>query len=283
SVVIFFPLLTRGQFIRGVFANVILATAFAYLQTQQPAFQKAVMDSLLLFSAVTVVALATFAKETAERHAFIEKHRAELEAVRSYSLLLNAISPASAEELLSAGERSASDNVQACVVFLEFTLPAADHADVPHGVPDLNLMTSESAMRHGLAITRTSPFSYMLVALSGANEKESVMRSAEFCLALSKTFNDRMIHAGPSTFRAGICAGSIRTAMVEGRHAYYDFEDKTMTMASGLMMRALPRRVLVCRETYQILKSDFELEESHNVYVEHVGHVPAYVLLAKRS
>jgi adenylate cyclase len=224
--------------------------------------------------------LALFAKQREEALTALRS-----EQQRSEGLLLN-ILPASIAERLKGETRTIADQFTAVsVLFADVVDFTARSKDLPAAevVGLLNRLFSHFdtlTERHGLEKIKTIGDAYMVAA-------GVPIRRPDHARAIALLALDMVESAAPGgpcgdldlQLRIGINSGPVVAGVIGRRKFLYDLWGDAVNIASRMESAGTPGRIQVTRQTYELLKDEFELEPRGTIAVKGMGEMETWYLL----
>jgi guanylate cyclase len=224
--------------------------------------------------------LALFAKQREEALTALRS-----EQQRSEGLLLN-ILPASIAERLKGETSTIADHFTAAtVLFADVVNFSARTKDLPAaevvGLLDRLFSHFDTLTeRHGLEKIKTIGDAYMVAA--GVPIRRPDHARAVALLAL-----DMVESAAPGgtcgdldlQLRIGINSGPVVAGVIGRRKFLYDLWGDAVNIASRMESAGTPGRIQVTRQTYELLKDEFELEPRGTIAVKGMGEMETWYLL----
>jgi guanylate cyclase len=224
--------------------------------------------------------LALFAKQREEALTALRS-----EQQRSEGLLLN-ILPASIAERLKGETHTIADQFTAASVLfadvVDFTARSKDlpAAEVVGLLDRLFSHFDTLTERHGLEKIKTIGDAYMVAA-------GVPIRRPDHARAISLLALDMVESAAPGgpcgdlglQLRIGINSGPVVAGVIGQRKFLYDLWGDAVNIASRMESGGTPGRIQVTRQTFELLKNEFELERRGTIAVKGVGEMETWYLL----
>jgi adenylate cyclase len=255
-------------------------------QSPLPAWFSSVMIALnvTVGGAVVFGLLATFVRQRAEAIASLR-----IEQERAETLLLNILPSSIAEQLKTAPGTIADQFAAASILFadvVDFT-PLADRLRPTEVVNLLDHLFShfdDLAERYGVEKIKTIGDAYMVAA--GVPVPRSGHARVMALLALdmreSMRSQDTVGHLGLE-IRIGINSGPVVAGVIGRKRFLYDLWGDAVNMASRMESHGTPGRIQVTRDTYELLRDEFELERRGPVSIKGKGDVETWYLVGRRG
>lgn len=224
--------------------------------------------------------LALFAKEREEALTALRS-----EQQRSEGLLLN-ILPASIAERLKGETGTIADQFTAATVLfadvVDFTARSKDlpAAEVVGLLDKLFSHFDTLTERHGLEKIKTIGDAYMVAA-------GVPIRRPDHARAIALLALEMVEAAAPGgscedlglQLRIGINSGPVVAGVIGQRKFLYDLWGDSVNVASRMESGGTPGRIQVARQTFELLKNEFELEPRGTITVKGVGELETWYLL----
>ena len=227
--------------------------------------------------------LALFAKQREEALTALR-----VEQQRSEDLLLNILPSSIAERLKDETGIIADQFTAASVLFADVVDFTARSRDLPAaevvGLLDRLFSHFDTLTeRYGLEKIKTIGDAYMVAA--GIPIRRPDHARAIALLALDMVEAARP--GGPCgdldlQMRIGINSGPVVAGVIGRRKFLYDLWGDAVNLASRMESAGTPGRIQVTRQTYELLRDEFELEPRGTIAVKGVGEMETWYLLGSR-
>ncbi|TMG23662.1 MAG: adenylate/guanylate cyclase domain-containing protein [Chloroflexi bacterium] len=274
-----------GAFV-GVFLVFGLAgEIFGGLSTLPRWFQSTMVAlNVTVGGSVVFFLLALFATQRAEALAALR-----LEQNKAEDLLLN-ILPRSIADKLKADTATIADQIEAASILfadvVDFT-PLSERlqpAEVVGMLDRLFTYFDLLAERHGLEKIKTIGDCYMVAAGVPTPRLDHARAMALMALDMREAMRskDGVGQLGLE-LRIGINSGPVVAGVIGRKRFLYDLWGDAVNMASRMESQGTRGQIQVTRETYELLKDEFELEPRGMVAIKGKGDVETWYLVGHRG
>ena len=274
-----------GAFV-GVFLVFGLAgEIFGGLSTLPRWFQSTMVAlNVTVGGSVVFFLLALFATQRAEALAALR-----LEQNKAEDLLLN-ILPRSIADKLKADTATIADQIEAASILfadvVDFT-PLSERlqpAEVVGMLDRLFTYFDLLAERHGLEKIKTFGDCYMVAAGVPTPRLDHARAMALMALDMREAMRskDGVGQLGLE-LRIGINSGPVVAGVIGRKRFLYDLWGDAVNMASRMESQGTRGQIQVTRETYELLKDEFELEPRGTVAIKGKGDVETWYLVGRRD
>jgi guanylate cyclase len=130
---------------------------------------------------------------------------------------------------------------------------------------------------------RTIGDSYMVVAGAPRPRPDHAQALARLALDMRAFVGGYRRDGRHLSFRIGISSGPVVAGVIGRQKFHYDVWGDPVNMASRMESLAPPGRIQITRETYELIKSDFDCEPRGTVAVKGKGDRETWFLLAARD
>jgi len=228
--------------------------------------------------------LALFATQRAEALAALR-----LEQNKAEDLLLN-ILPRSIADKLKADTATIADQIEAASILfadvVDFT-PLSERlqpAEVVGMLDRLFTYFDLLAERHGLEKIKTIGDCYMVAAGVPTPRLDHARAMALMALDMREAMRskDGVGQLGLE-LRIGINSGPVVAGVIGRKRFLYDLWGDAVNMASRMESQGTRGQIQVTRETYELLKDEFELESRGMVAIKGKGDVETWYLVGHRG
>ena len=207
----------------------------------------------------------------------------QTEREKAERLLLNVLPPTIAERL-KQGEQNIADNFDSATVLfadlVDFT-PVASQIPPKELVQLLNDLFSvfdQLTEAHGLEKIKTIGDAYMVVGGVPERRDDHVTAVADLALAM----RDHMQQDGHHfQMRIGISTGPVVAGVVGQRKFSYDLWGDTVNVASRMESQGVANMIQVTKQTYLLLRDQYELRQRGYITVKGKGRMPTYFLMGR--
>jgi guanylate cyclase len=255
-------------------------------QSPLPAWFSSVMIALnvTVGGAVVFGLLATFVRQRAEA---LESLRIEQD--RAETLLLNILPRSIADRLKTAPGTIADQFAAASILFsdvVDFT-PLAERlrpTEVVGLLDHLFTHFDELAERYGVEKIKTIGDAYMVAAGVPVPRGDHARAIALMALDMRESMRseDAVGHLGLE-IRIGINSGPVVAGVIGRKRFLYDLWGDAVNTASRMESHGTPGKIQVTRETYELLRDEFELVRRGTVRIKGKGDVETWYLVGRRA
>jgi adenylate cyclase len=255
-------------------------------QSPLPAWFSSVMIALnvTVGGAVVFGLLATFVRQRAEALASLR-----IEQERAETLLLNILPSSIAEQLKTAPGTIADQFAAASILFadvVDFT-PLAERLRPTEVVNLLDHLFShfdDLAERYGVEKIKTIGDAYMVAAGVPVPRSDHARVMALLALDMRESMRsqDSVGHLGLE-IRIGINSGPVVAGVIGRKRFLYDLWGDAVNMASRMESHGTAGRIQVTRDTYELLRDEFDLEPRGPVSIKGKGDVETWYLVGLRG
>jgi class 3 adenylate cyclase len=215
--------------------------------------------------------------------------KADREFERAEALLHN-ILPASIAERLKADSSAIADGFDAVSVLfadiVDFTTLSA-RLSATEVVGLLNGLFSRFdavAGRLGLEKIKTIGDAYMVAAGIPERRDGHARLIAEFALDIQKEISAFNAERGDSIrMRIGINSGPVVAGVIGKKKFIYDLWGDAVNTASRMESHGLPGMIQVTRDSYELLKDEYEFEDRGWIEVKGKGSIETFLLLGRKA
>ncbi len=227
-------------------------------------------------------------------HAIREVVRAEAKAEREYarseSLLLNILPSSVAERLKEEAGAVIADRYDgASVLFVDlagFTSLAGNVApdDLVRFLNGVFTQLDRLVERHGLEKIKTSGDAYLVVSGVPQPRDDHAAALADFAIAIREELKGLVDPTGRAIpARIGLASGAVVAGVVGTRKFFYDVWGDAVNTASRMESTGEAGRIQVAPDTYELLRTKFELEERGPIDVRGKGPMRTWFLIGRLS
>ena len=272
------------------FVLVFLVTGIAgevlFEDADLPAWFNSAMLALNIIGAgaIAFTLLASFANQ---RNAALSALRIEQD--RSETLLTNILPSSIADRLKAANETIADHFDSASVVFadvVDFT-PLAQRLAPDEVVGILDRMFSgfdTLVERHGLEKIKTIGDCYMAAAGVPEPSPDHARRAALLALDMREAVATSNAGNGfDLELRIGINSGPLIAGVIGHKRFLYDLWGDAVNTASRMESQSTPGEIQMTRETYELLKDEFDCTPRGTIQVKGKGEMETWYLVGRRS
>lgn len=230
---------------------------------------------------------------TLEKKRLRDKERAllsrlQVEQQRSERLLLNVLPEAIAERLKADESTIADSFANATVLFADIVDFTHLSSDVPPRelVGTLNDIFTEFDQlveQHNLEKIKTIGDSYMVVGGLPEPVENHASAVAQIALGMQQAISNYTIgNSTPLQLRIGINSGPVVAGVIGSKKFIYDLWGDTVNIASRMEQQGIPGRIQITQSSYDLLDSEFALEERGTVDIRGRGVMTTYLLTGRK-
>ena len=240
--------------------------------------------NVVVGGAIMFTLLALFAKQRQDALAALR-----IEQDRAESLLLNILPHSIAEQLKDRPQTIADQFSAASILFadvVDFT-PRSEHLSAAEVVGVLDDMFSHFdalAERHGLEKIKTIGDCYMVAAGVPDPRPDHAEALAAMALEMVDAMRPGKVMGDLGMeLRIGINSGPVVAGVIGRKRFLYDLWGDAVNTASRMESQGTAGRIQVTRNTYELIKDEFECEPRGTVSVKGKGEMDTWYLVGRRS
>ncbi|MEM7536439.1 MAG: adenylate/guanylate cyclase domain-containing protein [Chloroflexota bacterium] len=211
----------------------------------------------------------------------------EKEREKSERLLLNVL-PHSIAERLKQHEGIIADHFESATVLFADIVGFTPYASV---IPPVDMVDTlnhifstfdQLAEKHGLEKIKTMGDAYMAVGGIPIRSDNHVQAVANMALDMQEFANNTLgLDGNTLKIRIGINTGPVVAGIIGQKKFSYDLWGDTVNVASRMESSGQPGLVQITKETYGLLKDDYECEERGMIFIKGKGEMMTYFLRGK--
>jgi len=211
------------------------------------------------------------------------------EQVKSESLLLNILPRSIADKLKAQTQPIADHFGSASILFADvadFT-PWSERLPPAEVVGYLDRLFShfdELAERYGLEKIKTIGDCYMVAAGVPTPRPDHARALALMALDMLEAMrsDEEVAHLGHE-LRVGINSGPVVAGVIGRKRFLYDLWGDAVNTASRMESHGTPGRIQITRETYELLRDEFDCEPRGTIAVKGKGEIEAWYLIGPKA
>lgn len=249
-----------------------------------------VINNTTLFGILSYFAATLISAYVSDMHNRLKKTQSLLEQEHNKTeMLLSNILPVSIAKRLKNGESLIADKyIESTILFCDlvgFTKFSREHsAEIMVGLLD-ELISSFDKLSDSFGLEKIKTIGDAYLVVSGLPEERTDHASAIADMALSMAevlddFNKK--HNLDLQIRAGIHSGPVIGGVI-GTHKFtFDIWGDTVNLASRMESHGESGKIQITGETYNLLKSDYNLKERGIIDVKNIGPIKTWYLESKK-
>jgi len=289
--------LSRLRFYYVVLANLIILVGYEYagiIIKGQLGTETGIVIFILhnfFFLGANVIGMFTsYHLERYARRDFLQKYTIQEQRDQADKLLYNVLPERIAEKLKHSHETIAEEFSSASVLFADvvnFTPISARFA--PHEVLEmLNELFShfdELVDKYGVEKIQVAGDAYMVAAGVPTPRSDHASVLAQLALDMLDYVKEEKFLGGrhPIEIRIGLNSGSLLAGVIGRKKYYYTLWGDMVNVASRMQSHGESGKIQITRETYELVKDDFECKYMGKIDVKGKGKMEVWHLLAKKE
>jgi class 3 adenylate cyclase len=289
--------LSRLRFWYAVLANLAIMIGYELgsifvkqLLTSETGIIIFTMHNFFFLGANVIGMFGSYFLERYTRRDFLQKYTIQAQRDQADKLLYNVLPKRIAEKLKLSGETIAEEFNSATVLFADivnFTPISARFG--PHEVLDmLNEVFShfdELVDKYGVEKIQVAGDAYMVAAGVPNPRPDHATVLARLALDMLDYIKRGEFLGGkhPIEIRIGLNSGSLIAGVIGRKKYYYTLWGDMVNIASRMQSHGEVGKIQIARDTYELVKDDFECEYVGEIAIKGKGNMEAWHLIAKKE
>ena len=289
--------LSRLRFWYAVLANVIIMIGYEFASIEMKKLLESetgivifTMHNFFFLGANVIGMFASYYLERYTRRDFLQKYTIQAQRDRADKLLYNVLPQRIAERLKESSETIAEEFSSATVLFADivnFTPISARFG--PREVVDmLNELFShfdELVDKYGVEKIQVAGDGYMVAAGVPTPRPDHATVLAQLALDMLDYVKQQEFLGGrhPIEIRIGLNSGSLIAGVIGRKKYFYALWGDMVNTASRMESHGESGKIQITRETYELVREEFECEYIGEITVKGKGRMEAWHLLAKKE
>ena len=289
--------LCRLQFRYAVLANLFILVGYEYANIvikQRLATETGtvifIMHNFFFLGANVIGMVTSYYLERYTRRDFLQKRTIQEQRDQADKLLYNILPEKIAERLKLGPDTIAEEFSSASVLFADvvnFTPISARFA--PHEVLEMlnELFSHFDALvdKHGVEKIQVAGDAYMVAAGVPTPRADHACVLAQLALDMLDYVKTEKFLGGrhPVEIRIGINSGSLLAGVIGRKKYYYTLWGDMVNVASRMQTHGESGKIQITRETYELVKDEFECKYIGKIEVKGKGKMDVWHLLAKKE
>jgi class 3 adenylate cyclase len=289
--------LSRLRFWYAVLANVIIMVGYEFASIEMKHLLESetgivifTMHNFFFLGANVIGMFASYYLERYTRRDFLQKYTIQAQRDRADKLLYNVLPERIAERLKESTETIAEEFSSATVLFADivnFTPISARFG--PREVVDmLNELFShfdELVDKYGVEKIQVAGDGYMVAAGVPIPRPDHAAVLAQLALDMLEYVRKQDFLGGrhPIEIRIGLNSGPLIAGVIGRKKYFYALWGDMVNTASRMESHGESGKIQITRETYELVRDEFECEYIGEITVKGKGKMEAWHLLAKKE
>ena len=288
--------LMRLRFWYAIMANVAIMAGYEFasivikqLLASETGIVIFTMHNFFFLGANVIGMFTSYALERYTRRDFLQKYTIQAQRDQSDKLLYNVLPARIAEKLKQSNETIAEEFSSATVLFADivnFTQISARFA--PHEVVDMldELFSrfDELVDEYSVEKIQVAGDGYMVAAGVPTPRPDHAIVLARLALDMLECVRKGEFLGGkhPIEIRIGLNSGSLLGGVIGRKKYFYALWGDTVNTASRMESHGSSGKVQITRETYELVKDDFECQYMGTIPIKGKGKMDVWHLMAKK-
>lgn len=289
--------LLRLRFWYAVLANVIIMIGYEYASIEMKKLLESetgivifTMHNFFFLGANVIGMFGSYYLERYTRRDFLQKYTIKAQRDRADKLLYNVLPKRIAERLKESDETIAEEFNSATVLFADIVnfTPISARFD-PHAVVDmLNELFShfdDLVDKYGVEKIQVAGDGYMVAAGVPTPRPDHATVLAQLALDMLDYVREQEFLGGRHAIeiRIGLNSGPLIAGVIGRKKYFYALWGDMVNTASRMESHGESGKIQITRETYELVKDDFECEYIGEIAVKGKGQMEAWHLLTKKE
>ena len=288
--------LTRLRFWYAVLANLVIMVGYEFASIEMKGLLDTetgivifTMHNFFFLGANVIGMFGSYFLERYTRRDFLQKYTIQSQRDQADKLLYNVLPKGIAERLKQSNETIAEEFSSASVLFADivnFTPISARFG--PYEVVDmLNELFShfdELVDKYGVEKIQVAGDGYMVAAGVPAPRPDHAAVLAQLALdMLEYVKREEFLGGRHIEIRIGLNSGSLIAGVIGRKKYFYALWGDMVNIASRMESHGESGKIQITRETYELVKDEFECEYIGEITVKGKGKMEAWHLLARKE
>lgn len=289
--------LSRLQFRYAVLANLLIFVVYEYanivlkqsLETETGTVIF-ILHNFFFLGANVIGMFTSYYLERYTRRDFLQKYTIQSQRDQADKVLYNMLPESIAERLKQNREIIAEEYSSTSVLFADivnFTPISArfDPREVFDMLNDLFSQFDELVDKYGVEKIQVAGDAYMVAAGVPTIRPDHATVLAQLALDMLDCVKHTDFLGGkhPIEIRIGLNSGSLLAGVIGRKKYYYALWGDTVNIASRMQSHGASGKIQITRETYELVKDEFECQYVGKIDVKGKGKMEAWHLLAKKA
>jgi adenylate cyclase len=289
--------LSRLRFWYAVLANLVIMIGYEFgsivvkqLLESETGIVIFTMHNFFFLGANVIGMFGSYYLERYTRRDFLQKYTIQAQRDQAEKLLYNVLPERIAQRLKQSNETIAEEFSSTTVLFADivnFTPISARFG--PYEVLDmLNELFShfdELVDKYGVEKIQVAGDAYMVAAGVPTPRPDHATVLAQLALDMLDYVKNEQFLGGqhPIEIRIGLNSGSLIGGVIGRKKYYYTLWGDMVNIASRMQSHGEVGKIQITRDTYELVKDDFECEYIGEIAVKGKGNMEAWYLIAKKE
>jgi adenylate cyclase len=289
--------LSRLRFWYAVLANLVIMIGYEFgsivvkqLLESETGIVIFTMHNFFFLGANVIGMFGSYYLERYTRRDFLQKYTIQAQRDQADKLLYNVLPERIAQRLKQSNETIAEEFSSTTVLFADivnFTPISARFG--PYEVLDmLNEVFShfdELVDKYGVEKIQVAGDAYMVAAGVPTPRPDHATVLAQLALDMLDYVKNEEFLGGqhPIEIRIGLNSGSLIGGVIGRKKYYYTLWGDMVNIASRMQSHGEVGKIQITRDTYELVKDDFECEYIGEIAVKGKGNMEAWYLIAKKE
>jgi adenylate cyclase len=289
--------LSRLRFWYAVLANLVIMIGYEFgsivvkqMLESETGIVIFTMHNFFFLGANVIGMFGSYYLERYTRRDFLQKYTIQAQRDQAEKLLYNVLPERIAQRLKQSNETIAEEFSSTTVLFADivnFTPISARFG--PYEVLDmLNELFShfdELVDKYGVEKIQVAGDAYMVAAGVPTPRPDHATVLAQLALDMLDYVKNEQFLGGqhPIEIRIGLNSGSLIGGVIGRKKYYYTLWGDMVNIASRMQSHGEVGKIQITRDTYELVKDDFECEYIGEIAVKGKGNMEAWYLIAKKE
>jgi adenylate cyclase len=289
--------LSRLRFWYAVLANVIIMMGYEFASIEMKKLLESetgivifTMHNFFFLGANVIGMFASYYLERYTRRDFLQKYTIQAQRDRADKLLYNVLPKQIAERLKESADTIAEEFSSATVLFADIVnfTPISARFGPLEVVDMLNELFShfdELVDKYGVEKIQVAGDGYMVAAGVPTPRPDHAIVLAQLALDMMSYVKEQEFLGGrhPIEIRIGLNSGPLIAGVIGRKKYFYALWGDMVNTASRMESHGESGKIQITRETYELVRDEFECEYIGEISVKGKGKLEAWHLLAKKE